>query len=71
MSTDISVLLIASVGLLATACLIALNNIRANAESKKNEPVVLDYIDYVKRKSEGDVIDQLIAEKLEIEKFVA
>ena len=69
MSLDNLLLIYASLALASTIFLIALNNVREDAESKMQEP--LDFTSYLRKKSKGDVIDQLIAEQLGNEKIAA
>ncbi len=76
MSIDNLVLVISSIAVITTPCLIALNNIRVNAENlkinpSKREPIIVDYMTYVREKSKGDVVDQSIAERLFIQDLVA
>ena len=69
MSTEQIVLLYAFMGILMTTFLIFLNNIKEGTELLMKEPI--DLLDYIKYKSNGDEIDRLIAEKLEIDDIAA
>ena len=62
MSTENLALLYSWMGVVITTCLIVLNNIREDAEASMREP--LDFMAYVKKKEQSDLIDRLITEHL-------
>lgn len=62
MSTENLALLYSSLGVLIATCLIVLNNIRENTEAAMKEPI--DFMTYVKKKAEGDIVDRIIAEHI-------
>ena len=68
MPVEISVLVCAICFFTIAPCLIILNNIRLNAERKA---VVIDYMEYVRQKANGDEVDQLIAKQLEMKDLAA
>ena len=69
MSPEQLVLLYASLGLFITTFLIALNNIREEAEKRLVEPI--DFAAYINNKAKGDAIDKLIADHFSSEKLAA
>tara|TARA_B100000700_G_C14945178_1_gene808812 strand:- start:227 stop:436 length:210 start_codon:yes stop_codon:yes gene_type:complete len=69
MSSDHLVLLYSFLGLLVTTSLICLNNVRHDAEKRMKEPV--DFLSYLKQKAEGDEVDRLILQKIEIKDIAA
>ena len=69
MSCEQLVLLYSSLGIIISAFLITLNNIREDAEKYMYEPI--DFTTYIKKKAQGDEVDQLIAKRLEINEIAA
>ena len=53
---------------IVTTFLVILDYLRNRTQK---EPVVIDYIQYVKDKAKGDVIDRSIAQLLDIERIAA
>ena len=41
------------------------------SKNEKKEPIVIDYMEYVKSKEKGDVVDRSIAQLLDIERIAA
>ncbi len=41
------------------------------SKNEKKEPIVIDYMEYVKSKEKGDVVDRSIAQLLDIETIAA
>tara|TARA_Y100001968_G_C18920344_1_gene509480 strand:- start:214 stop:420 length:207 start_codon:yes stop_codon:yes gene_type:complete len=68
MPTEISILICSALIFLISPVLIMLNHIRVKAEKKSN---IIDYQEYVRQKSNGDEIDKLIANQLDINDIAA
>ncbi len=68
MPAEISILICSICFFTIAPCLIILNNIRIKAEKTA---VVIDYMEYIRQKTKGDEVDQLIAKQLQIEDLAA
>ena len=68
MVPELTILICSSMILVITPILIMLNHVRVEAEQKSK---VVDYLEYIRQKSQGDEVDKLIAQKLNIEDIAA
>jgi len=67
MSNELTVLIGLPFAIIPTS-LVILDYLRKNDEQ---EPIVIDYMEYVRDKEKGDVVDRSIAQLLDIERITA